>query len=169
VENADALVGQTVSQVLPTKVLVTYDRRATRLPGPLHATDAECNDTLHVEPTRAARPRRTYRRVLAGAADGPPVRWTSTPRPRRPGPRPPLRDARAGNVATYDRQLDLTIKDLAIDDSRNSSASSPGAPLPTLRPLRRPFAPNTAIKAGESFTACVKFVSDSLGGTFTPT
>ncbi len=170
-ENADALVGQTVSQgSFPTKVLVTYDPAGNpACPGPLHATDAECKDTLHVEsdaggaatanliggswPVLQTVPAVAvdFNAAAGGALDHAPHYETLELR----------------NVATYDRQLDLTIKDLAIDDSRNSFSVVTTSPLPAgCDPSARPFAPNTAIKAGESFTACVKFVSDSLGGTF---
>ncbi len=69
------------------------------------------------------------------------------------------------NKATYNKQLDLTVKDLVVTDTRQAFnvVTAAEARCPT---GSKPFVKDTVIKADESFVACVHFLSDDNGGAF---
>ncbi|HEY3446090.1 MAG TPA: hypothetical protein VGK67_06965 [Myxococcales bacterium] len=166
-ENADAFTGQSVTTgSFATLVKVTYDPAGNpNCP----ATVSECNDTLVVESDAG-----TAEATLQGGS--PAVLKTL------PATAVDFNAAVGGdpldhndhfetlelqNVSTYSGQLDLTIKDLAVSDSRNAFSVVSASPLPAgCDTSAKPFAKDTVVKPGESFTACLKFTSDILGGSF---
>ncbi|MGC4116100.1 MAG: choice-of-anchor D domain-containing protein [Myxococcales bacterium] len=170
-ENGDAFTNVSVpGGSYATLIKVTYDPAGNpACPGPLLATIDQCNDTLVVESdagTAEAELRggswailRTFPTTAIdfNAAVG------GTPLDHNPH----FETLLLRNEETYAGQLDLTIKDLVIDDSRKAFTVMSTNPLPAgCEPEAKPFAPNTVIKPGESFTACLKFTSDVAGGIF---
>ena len=160
-ENADAFAGQVVpaSGSFATLVQVTYV--------PSAQTGAANSDILLVESDagpaecelRGGSPpvlKTTPVAILDfNASTGLPLDHT-----------PHYEELKIENVLTYNEQLDLTLKDLQITDNRNTFSVVSSGALPAACPESELFAANKVVAPGGSFTACIKFESDLLGGSF---
>lgn len=166
--NGDAFAGLVVPKAgsLSTLVEITYNPDGNPL---CPTTMAECSDNLVVESDSG-----TVKAVLQG---GSPAVLKSTPASavdfNASSGGDPLdhndhyETLKLTNVATYNQQLDLTLKDLVLDDSRKAfSVVTSGTLPPACGAAAKAFTKDTVVKSGESFTACLKFTSDVVGGTF---